>query len=149
MLSNHFFLSFKELKSGTTAVAILHQPTEKKLIVSWLGDSQALLVGQGICEMLVNPHKPERSDECKRIEEMGGFVVNIDGLYRINGQLAVSRAIGDHQYKPIVSAEPEVRVVDLTGAEDFFVIGCDGLWDVVEPKDVVDTVYFHVNEKPG
>lgn len=130
-------------------MAILHQPDEKKLIVSWLGDSQAMLVGQGISEMLVNPHKPERPDECKRIEEMGGFVVNMDGLYRINGQLAVSRAIGDQQYKPIVSAEPEVRVINLTGAEDFFVIGCDGLWDVVDPKDVVETVYFQVNEKPG
>ena len=128
---------------------ILHQPAEKKLVVSWLGDSQAMLVSQGSAMMLVDPHKPEREDECQRIESLGGFVVNVDGLYRINGQLAVSRAIGDHQYKPIVSAEPDVRVVNLTGSEDFFVIGCDGLWDVVDPKDVVETVYFQVNEKPG
>jgi len=42
----------------------------------------------------MNPHKPEREDEKKRIEEMGGCVVWF-GAWRVNGSLAVSRAIGD------------------------------------------------------
>lgn len=140
---------FQDLKSGTTAVAILHQPAEKKLVVSWLGDSQAMLVTQKNYIMLVDPHKPERMDEMKRIEEMGGFVVKVNGLHRVNGQLGVSRAIGDDFYKPCVSAQPDIRVVDLTGQEHFFVIGCDGLWDFVDPKEVVDTVYFELRDKPG
>ena len=38
-------------------------------------------------------HKPARTDERMRIEQAGGCVLNFGG-WRVNGQLAVSRAIG-------------------------------------------------------
>lgn len=69
--------------------------------------------------------------------------------YRVNGQLAVSRAIGDSSHKPFVSAEPEVVELSLDGEEDFIVLGCDGLWDELSEDDIALTVYTKLKENPG
>jgi hypothetical protein len=50
--------------------------------------------GPSILE-LTRDHHPDREDEKLRIEAAGGFVVDYGGLPRVNGQLAVSRSIGD------------------------------------------------------
>lgn len=61
--------------------------------VAWVGDSQAVLVRKGKAESVVDPHKPKRPDEEARINQQGGIVL-FHGMWRVNGQLAVSRAIG-------------------------------------------------------
>ncbi|KAL1428321.1 hypothetical protein MTO96_002709 [Rhipicephalus appendiculatus] len=93
------------------------------------------------------PHKPEREDERKRIEELGGVVL-LMGIWRVNGALGVSRAIGDAEHKPFVTSEPDVVSMDLDGTEDFLVLGCDGLWDQLSPKNVASRVYHAVLEDP-
>ncbi|PSN39171.1 Protein phosphatase 1E [Blattella germanica] len=84
---------YSNLRSGTTAVCALLRHKEKMLYVAWLGDSQAVLVREGTAVQVVTPHKPDRKDERERIEDMGGCVLYW-GTWRVNGQLAVSRAIG-------------------------------------------------------
>lgn len=60
------------------------------------GDSRAILATKnGKCIELSHDHKPENDTEMKRIKEGGGFVE--DG--RVQGVIAVSRAIGDWEYK--------------------------------------------------
>ncbi|CAF4938600.1 unnamed protein product [Pieris macdunnoughi] len=86
-------------------------------------------------------------DERKRIEASGGTVMYW-GTWRVNGQLAVSRAIGDAQYKPYVIAHPEQAALDLDGDEDFLVIACDGLWDVVSEDEVALAVYRQITADP-
>ncbi len=44
---------------------------------------------------LTDDHQPDREDERLRVEANGGFVENQGGVPRVNGQLAVSRSIGD------------------------------------------------------
>uniref|UniRef100_A0A2K5C0W3 Protein phosphatase, Mg2+/Mn2+ dependent 1F n=1 Tax=Aotus nancymaae TaxID=37293 RepID=A0A2K5C0W3_AOTNA len=84
----------ERLQSGTTGVcALIAGPT---LHVAWLGDSQVILVQQGQVVKLMEPHRPERQDEKARIEALGGFVSHMD-CWRVNGTLAVSRAIGESQ----------------------------------------------------
>ncbi|KAK4004606.1 hypothetical protein OUZ56_006339 [Daphnia magna] len=119
----------ERLKGGSTAVVSLIRGN--LLLTAWLGDSQAVLVKDGVATQLVNPHKPDRSDEKERISNLGGEVIFWDGAYRVNGQLAVSRAIGDASYKPYVTAEPDMVAITLDGQEDFLIIGCDGLWDTI------------------
>ncbi|KAM7309753.1 uncharacterized protein ISCGN_006741 [Ixodes scapularis] len=134
------------MKSGCTAVCCLVRE-QSHLYVGWLGDSQAMLARRGVALPLVNPHKPEREDERKRIEDLGGMVVMM-GIWRVNGSLAVSRAIGDAEHKPYVISEPDVLSVELDGSEDFLVLGCDGLWDQLMPQDVANRVYQAVLDDP-
>lgn len=54
---------FQKLISGTTALCALYRPTERLLVVGWVGDSKALLVSQNRVLQIVNPHKPD-SEVC-------------------------------------------------------------------------------------
>ncbi|KAM3963010.1 LOW QUALITY PROTEIN: uncharacterized protein ACR2FA_002772 [Aphomia sociella] len=123
---------------GSTAVAVAVRG--RRLLAAWAGDSQALLAKRMQLMQLVRPHKPGRQDEKERIEAAGGSVMYW-GTWRVNGQLAVSRAIGDAQYKPYVTARPDLASVDLDGDEDFVVVACDGLWDFVSEDIVALAVY--------
>src|SRR5690606_35471304 len=63
----------------------------------------------------------------------GGFV----DYGRVNGNLALSRAIGDFEFKrqsdlppeqQIVTAMPDIIVHELTPEDEFFVLACDGFF---------------------
>ncbi|CAG5090782.1 Similar to Ppm1e: Protein phosphatase 1E (Rattus norvegicus) [Cotesia congregata] len=75
---------------------------------------------------------------------MGGLVLHY-GMWRVNGDLAVSRAIGDPKYKPYVTSEPEMYSGDLDGTEDFLIIACDGLWDYVNEVTAAKLVYEQIS----
>lgn len=139
----------ENLNSGTTALCAIYRKIQQKLIVGWCGDSQALIARLGNVHQIVRKHSPEDERERKRIEDLGGVVLFWGNSYRVNGSLAVSRAIGDASHKPFVSAEPEIAVLDLDGEEDFFVMGCDGLWDSLTEDDVALTVYKRIKENPS
>lgn len=51
---------------------------------------------------------PSRTDEYNRIIENNGLILTKDGVARVDGSLAVSRAIGDVKYKQFLISEPEV-----------------------------------------
>ncbi|KAI1009218.1 hypothetical protein LB504_003341 [Fusarium proliferatum] len=84
-------------------------------------------------------------DEKNRITAAGGFV----DFGRVNGNLALSRAIGDFEFKKsaelspenqIVTAYPDVEQHDLTDEDEFLVIACDGIWDCQSSQAVVEFV---------
>lgn len=136
----------ERLQSGTTGVCALITGTT--LHVAWLGDSQVILVQQGQVVTLMEPHKPERQDEKARIEALGGFVSLMD-CWRVNGTLAVSRAIGDVFQKPYVSGEPDAASRKLTGSEDYLLLACDGFFDVVPHQEVTGLVHSHLVRQKG
>lgn len=72
-----------------------------------------------------------RVGEKARITAAGGFV----DFGRVNGNLALSRAIGDFEFKKsaelapeqqIVTAFPDVTVHDISDDDEFLVVACDG-----------------------
>uniref|UniRef100_A0A8D0HK99 Protein phosphatase, Mg2+/Mn2+ dependent 1F n=1 Tax=Sphenodon punctatus TaxID=8508 RepID=A0A8D0HK99_SPHPU len=95
----------EKLRSGSTGVSALI--VGNRLHIAWLGDSQVMLVQQGKAVTLMEPHKPEREDEKVRIEALGGCVTYMD-CWRVNGTLAVSRAIGKQGYS-LPTVEPGRR----------------------------------------
>lgn len=139
----------ENLNSGTTALCAIYRKTQKKLFVGWCGDSQALISRLGNVHQIVRKHSPEDEAERKRIEDLGGVVLYWSNSFRVNGSLAVSRAIGDAMHKPFVSAEPEISVLNLDGEEDFFVMGCDGLWDTLTEDVIAITIYTRLKENPS
>ncbi|XP_058388022.1 protein phosphatase 1F [Diceros bicornis minor] len=136
----------ERLQSGTTGVCAL--VAGKTLHVAWLGDSQVILVQQGQVVKLMEPHRPERQDERERIEALGGFVCHMD-CWRVNGTLAVSRAIGDISQKPYVSGEADAASRELTGSEDYLLLACDGFFDVVPHQDVAGLIQSHLVRQQG
>ena len=74
--------------------------------------------------------------ERARIERCGGTVEQaMGGVYRVNGDLAVSRGFGDAEYKKTGGPGPEDRPVTADpemghfecAASDFLLIVCDGV----------------------
>ncbi|KAH0883149.1 hypothetical protein HID58_059245 [Brassica napus] len=126
-----------DISSGTTALAALI--FGRRLIIANAGDCRAVLGRRGRAIELSKDHKPNCITEKTRIENLGGVVY--DGY--LNGQLSVSRAIGDwHMKGPRGSAcpltpEPELQETDLSEADEFLIMGCDGLWDVMSSQCAV------------
>ncbi|CAL9780756.1 unnamed protein product [Musa acuminata subsp. burmannicoides] len=117
---------------GSTAVVAL--VGGGRLVVANCGDSRAVLSRGGRAVPLSDDHKPDRPDELARIEAAGGRVIYLNGA-RVYGILAMSRALGDKYLKPAVISEPEIRVVEITAADECLIIASDGLWDVL-PNDL-------------
>ncbi|GMJ01339.1 Type 2C protein phosphatase 49 [Hibiscus trionum] len=126
--------------SGTTAlVAII---LGRVLMVANVGDCRAVLCRKGKAIDMSEDHRPIYPSERKRVEELGGF---IDDGY-LNGVLSVSRALGDWDMKfpkgspsPLIG-EPEFRQLVLTEEDEFLIIGCDGIWDVISSQHAVSLV---------
>ncbi|XP_070183595.1 protein phosphatase 1F-like [Littorina saxatilis] len=137
----------QKLGSGTTGVSLLVRGNN--CWVAWLGDSQVMLVRDGRAVTLMEPHKPNREDERKRIEELGGSITNNGGVFRVNGNISVSRAIGDASMKPFLCSEADMTTFTLEGKEDYAVLACDGVWDVMEPMDVPFLVHSYLTQHPN
>lgn len=54
-----------------------------------------------------------------------------NGVWRVHGSLAVSRAIGDSSLKKWVISEPETSRLHLTPDYEFLIMASDGLWHTV------------------
>ncbi|KAL3779133.1 hypothetical protein ACHAW5_006933 [Stephanodiscus triporus] len=115
------------LFDGTTACAVTI--AGKRVTCCNSGDSRAIIVKRdGSAVSLSEDHKPDRSDETKRINDLGGRVIHW-GRWRVEGVLAVSRSIGDAKLKPYVTAEPEIVEHDIDEDDMFLVVASDGVWD--------------------
>lgn len=54
-----------------------------------------------------------------------------NGVWRVQGSLAISRAIGDIHLKEWIISEPEIRKLPITSDCEFLILASDGLWDKV------------------
>lgn len=126
-------------RGGSTVVAALISPYY--IYFANCGDSRAMLCRSGQVCFSTEDHKPYSPLEKERIESAGGSVT----IQRINGSLAVSRALGDFSYKgaenrtpsqQMVSPEPEVCVVARSPADEFLVLACDGVWDTISNEEL-------------
>nr|XP_043635826.1 uncharacterized protein LOC122606978 isoform X2 [Erigeron canadensis] len=97
---------------------------------------------------LTKDHHPDRVDERSRVESAGGHVLEWGGVSRINGHLAVSRAIGDLSFKSFgVISVPEVTDWQpLTVNDTYLVAVSDGVLEKLGPQDVCDLFWeLHSN----
>lgn len=97
--------SLKEQMAGSTAVTILIK--NNKLFCANAGDSRAIACINGKLDVLSNDHKPNNDKEYKRIYEAGGWVE----YNRVNGNLALSRALGDFIFKKNSHKTQEEQIV--------------------------------------
>ncbi|OQS03452.1 phosphatase 1E [Thraustotheca clavata] len=180
------FLASPRATAGTTASLVVLRGN--KLLTANAGDSKAVISNAGKAEDIIKKQTPERADEMERITKAGGWV-NIDKelhmsklhqmdlndpyiqqkaervvqlieIYRVNGELSVSRAIGDIDYKRpneykfwmypedhpriftdrLLIPDPEFQELEITPNMEFLVLACDGLWDTITSQEAVDIV---------
>ena len=132
---------------GTTCVTTMI--SDKKVYCASVGDSRAVLARKAGTPndvvTLAYDHKPENEGERARIEKAGGHVEN----NRTNGNLAMSRALGDYVYKNVAGKPMDeqlvINVPDVISAErkegdEFVVVACDGIFDVLSNEDLVAVI---------
>ena len=121
--------------SGCTAITVC--VTKTHYVVANAGDSRMILCSGSQVTFASRDHKPDDAVETARILRAGGMVF----AKRVNGDLAVSRALGDFMYKRVpgvpageqpVTAVPDVTIIPRDAQLDqFLLVACDGVWDVM------------------
>ena len=127
---------------------------QRTLLLANVGDSRAILSRNASAIDLTRDHRPDDPIERERIEAAGGSVSwhgHVDrkgrpipgtGVYRVNGNLALARAIGDRSERPVVTGEPDISILPLQeDVDDFVLLATDGLWDVMTSSEVVAFVH--------
>lgn len=130
-----------------------------QVFIAHIGDCRAVLSNDGVAMSLTEDHKPNLKSEKLRIEAAGGWVQN----GRVNGNLGVSRSVGDIQFKVFsetpgmcngkedvkgslwspcqqVISKPDVMHFTVEEHHEFVVLASDGLWDVFPPQECVNFV---------
>ncbi|CAN7019413.1 hypothetical protein BRARA_F00456 [Brassica rapa] len=127
---------------GTTALTALI--VGRHLLVANAGDCRAVLCRRGVAVDMSFDHRSTYEPERRRIEDLGGYFE--DGY--LNGVLAVTRAIGDWELKspfsgssssPLIS-DPDIQQIILTEDDEFLILACDGIWDVLSSQNAVSNV---------
>eukprot|EP00571_Detonula_confervacea_P001428 CAMPEP_0172323268 /NCGR_PEP_ID=MMETSP1058-20130122/48289_1 /TAXON_ID=83371 /ORGANISM="Detonula confervacea, Strain CCMP 353" /LENGTH=398 /DNA_ID=CAMNT_0013039225 /DNA_START=173 /DNA_END=1369 /DNA_ORIENTATION=+ len=143
---------------GSTALAVvLHENVAngtRSIVTANVGDSRAIISHGRTAIDLTKDHKPNDSAERERIEALDGTVdwcgkvdrrgdpVEHTGVYRINGNLALSRAIGDRSERPWVTNSVDLahHIIDEDN-DSFVLLATDGLFDVMSSQDVVTFIH--------
>lgn len=138
--------------SGSCALVIII--IEKKCYVANVGDSRAIMSGEGGEKLYVlsRDHRPSEEGEYKRIIEAGGKIYqteanivskgkseSIVGPLRVKpGKLSVSRAIGDMEAKlpkyggnpDVIIGIPEIKNFEINEKYDFILLGCMNIFNI-------------------
>ncbi|KAI7889899.1 phosphatase 2C-like domain-containing protein [Mucor mucedo] len=138
--------------SGCTAVTVLVTPDQKEIYCANAGDSRSVISTAGKSKPLSYDHKPTDPKENQRIVNAGGFVE----FGRVNGNLALSRAIGDFEFKQnntlpaeqqAVTCDPDVIKHTIESEDEFIVLACDGIWDCMTNQQVVSYIRQALSQK--
>lgn len=141
----------KDDDSGCAATSVIITP--KQVVCANAGDSRTIMSINGFAKALSYDHKPSNEGEKARICSAGGYV----DMGRVNGNLALSRGIGDFEFKKnldlpaeeqIVTCYPDVIMHDLDFEQDeFVVLACDGIWDCLTSPQCVECIRRGIYER--
>mmetsp|Transcript_31140 Transcript_31140/g.62253 ORF Transcript_31140/g.62253 Transcript_31140/m.62253 type:complete len:423 (-) Transcript_31140:132-1400(-) len=168
-----FFAKEKEkaMTAGSTAATLLL--VDDRLYAANVGDSRVVLSRSGASVALTQDHKPSLSSEAQRIKSRGGFVMKGrvcgelavarafgDFRFKAEGSLkdlldedqveemgGGGGGVGSSALQPLVISDPEVKCEVLSPAQDeFFMLACDGLFDVNCNEDAIGFVRAQLTE---
>jgi len=150
-LATSAFSSWQAHPDGIGCTAVVCAVTGDTIVVANAGDSRAVLCRGGQAIEMSMDHKPNLPGETRRIQKAGGVVIEqrVAGNthYRVNGNLNLSRSIGDLAYKQngslhpkdqMICCTPDIQTFRRQPGDEFMIIACDGVWDVLSSQEVVD-----------
>lgn len=134
---------------GTTATIAMI--LDNQLWTANVGDSRTVLDNNGTPEQLSYDAKPDDERFRRGIEHRGGEVVNVGRVPRVNGVLAVARAIGDHHLNGAISARPKITRKPMSEIQpnSHLILCCDGVYEESRTRDVVAAAHANGNLSPG
>ena len=124
---------------GSTALIIIMFKHNNDIYsyIANIGDCRSILCdGKNIPRQLTKDHKPNQPNEKNRIKKIGGKIY-FDGYDWRIGDLSVSRSFGDIDSTPFVTHKPDIFKYKIKKNDKFIIIACDGLWDVMNNKNVI------------
>ena len=141
------------MRTGCTACVMGVDETSKKIYFANAGDSRVVLCRKGVAEEMSTDHKPELESEKNRINKADGWISN----GRVKGNLNLTRGFGDLEYKQnknlkpeeqMITANPDIKIVDYNKDCDFVILGCDGIWDCLSNQEACDFVAKRLKDTP-
>lgn len=122
--------------AGCTATVVIMK--ENEIEFANCGDSCAyILKKDGKLEKMTYDHKASDAEEEKMIVANGGCVMNIFGAKRVNGQIMVTRSIGDRSLHPPMSCIPHISVCKIEDVKSICIMS-DGVTDVINDEGIKD-----------
>lgn len=132
-------------RSFVSSTPVQQKQRYKVLFVN-VGDSRAILIEpNGDFSFVTTDHKPDNPNESQRIRSAGGSV----SFGRVDGELAMSRAIGDYSYKQNTKLPAQQQKVislpDITelvaDESDEILLCCDGLFEKLTTEQVAAFIH--------
>ena len=170
-LKNHAFINSKlEDNSGSCGLILLL--VNHTIYIANVGDSRCVASFKNgvIRKDITLDHKPNTPYEKERILKSGGKIYQtqtpIDddesfkdkilvGPHRVfPGKLSVSRTVGDAEGKieelggnpHVLIPVPDIYTFDLDKDDiDFFILGCDGIYDQLTSKEILECAWMVIN----
>lgn len=135
----------ESLLSKVSTVSFTRGPESRRVLYTAnAGDARVVLCRAGKALRLSYDHKGSDHSEGQRVQQAGGTILN----NRVNGVLAVTRALGDAYMKDLVTGHPyTTETVLIPNEDEFLILACDGLWDVCTDQQAVDLIRDIPNEK--
>jgi protein phosphatase PTC1 len=97
---------------------------QRVLYTANVGDARIVLCRNGRALRLSYDHKGSDENEGRRVASAGGLILN----NRVNGVLAVTRALGDAYMKDLVTGHPyTTETVIQADQDEFMILACDGV----------------------
>lgn len=171
-IQQHALDSSGELIDKSGSCALITLIVDDICYVANIGDSRMVLSknkGRTI-SVITTDHKPNNEKESMRIIKNGGRVYQTNPNGKMNdcspkknnlphriypGGLSVSRAIGDVEAKlsylggmnNVLIATPEITQFPIDKETDFFIMGCDGIFDYLSNEECVECAWMTLRSK--
>ena len=132
--------------------ALIAVVLDNTLTIANTGDTVAYLITETDAGLEIGStqiDRPTFEDECKRIKDAKGTVVENKGALRVQGIYSCSRAIGDHTRVRGLIADPRIYKYMLNPSYKLLIICSDGVWEIFntpEQNVVFSTVMDSINK---
>ncbi|KAI0355645.1 protein serine/threonine phosphatase 2C [Trametes cingulata] len=123
-------------RSQSDKVFVPPGEVRRVLYTANVGDARGVLCQGGKAVRLTYDDKASDKKEAQRIEKAGGLI--LEG--RVDGVLIPTRALGDAPLNQYVTSSPHTVEIELGEKDEFLILACDGLWDVLKDQEAVDLV---------
>jgi serine/threonine protein phosphatase PrpC/Leucine-rich repeat (LRR) protein len=120
--------------SGCTVDLVFLEKT--KVTIVHLGDGKVVIYDrEGVPKFQTEEHIPILRRELERLRDEKVTVAR----KRTSGVMAMSKSLGDAEIKGM-SQVPDFDVIELSESDGWIVIGCDGIWDDLDPVSAGKTL---------